>query len=157
MPRLLLVLALIVIAAAAGGGGWWFGVRGEPLPFFGGGDGGSESKDNEQAANEPVQFVEMDPISIPVMNEGQAVRILSVVVSIEVRQASTEVLDQHGRELRDAFIEQLHGMYSLDYVRNHENRDELVKQRLVKTARQIIGPAVKGVFFKEVNRRETSG
>ncbi|SDF77989.1 Flagellar basal body-associated protein FliL [Limimonas halophila] len=156
MARLLLILALVVMAVAAGGGGWWFGVRGEPVPFLdSGSDSGSAKK--KQASDDPVQFVEMDPISVPVMDEGQVVRILSVVVSVEVRQASTEIIDSHGRELRDAFIKQLHGMYSLDYVREHENRDKLVKQRLTRTARDIIGPAVKGIFFKEVNRRETAG
>jgi len=156
MPRLILLLAMIVIAAAVGAGGWWFGIRGEPIPFLADNPDGDEG-DKKQAVDGPVQFVEMDPISVPVMNEGEVVRLLSVVISVEVRQASTQIIDNHGRQLRDAFIKKLHGLYSLDYVREHDNRDELVKKRLTRTAREIIGPAVKGVFFKEVNRRESAG
>ncbi|RDD63787.1 flagellar basal body-associated FliL family protein [Ferruginivarius sediminum] len=153
MRVLLLILGLLLLGGG-GAGTWWFGVRGEPVPFL----GGAEAAEGKEAS-EPAQsaFVELKPISFPVMHEGQVGRLMTVVVSLEVQgktpQASVAAVRPR---LRDALLSELHALYALEFVREREDNLAFVKKRLLGAARKVLGRRVNALYVQSVGHRRTA-
>ncbi len=158
MLRLLLLLGLVFLLAGGGVGTWWFGIKGEPIPGL-----PTQTESARQAAAEqrlsklPSEFVEMKPLSIPVMQEGQVTKLLTVVVNLEVAgQKGLEAVAANRTVLRDAMLSELHGLYALDFVRENENQMTLVKKRLLKRGQAVLGKKLRGLYIKAIQGREVS-
>jgi flagellar basal body-associated protein FliL len=149
------ILILVVLLAGGGAGAWWFGIRGEPLPFT-----EADAEEGESSARgllDTTEFVELAPISFPVMQEGQVHRLMTVVVSLEVRGAGAQsaVADVRPR-LRDALLSELHALYALEFVRERDDGLAFVKKRLTGAARRILGNRLEALYVQSVGHRETS-
>jgi flagellar basal body-associated protein FliL len=154
MGRLIVLLLLVVLLAGGGVGTWWFGIEGNPIPGLSdttSGDGGAASS----LVQKPSEFVEMEPLSVPVMQEGQVTELLTLVISLEVAgNAGLEAVAENRPALRDSMLSELHALYSLRFVRNNENEMDLVKRRLEKKVRPFLKNKLRGVFVQAVQGRE---
>lgn len=154
MARIAILILMMLLLAGGGIGAWWFGIRGEPVPFL-----GDQEAAKKKAAEilAPTQFVELAPISFPVMQDGQVRRLMTVVVSLEVRgaDAQTAVADVRTR-LRDALLSELHALYSLEFVRERDDGLAFVKKRLAGAARRVLGNRLQALYVQSVGRRNTA-
>lgn len=153
MLRILLLVLVVLLTGAGGTGAWWFGVRGEPVPFL--------DDEADEAAAAPAAaasaFVELDPFTFPVLEEGRVVRLMTLVVSFEVGgQAAKSAVMKARPRLRDALLSDLHGLYSLRFVREREDALALVKKRLLATCRRVVEARVRAVYVQSVGTRESS-
>lgn len=158
MIRLLLLLGLVFLLAGGGVGTWWFGIKGEPIPGLpAGSESAGESGRAARLAKLPSEFVELDPLSIPVMEEGRVTKLLTLVINLEVAgQPGLEAVASERAVLRDRMLSELHGLYALDFVRENENQMTLVKDRLRKKGREILGQKLRGVYVKAVQGRDVN-
>lgn len=149
MLRLFLLILLVLAVAGGGLGVWWFGVRGEPIPYL-------EAKaEAAETAPEPV-FVELDPLSIPVMEQGQVIDMVTLVVSVEMTgNSGRSAIAARAPKLRDAMLSELHGLYSLRFVRERKDGLDLVKRRLLKASRKVLGDRVRGIFVQAVDTQQS--
>ena len=155
MGRLLLLLLVIFLFAGGGVGTWWFGIRGEPIPGLSEFQGQSAEKTTQSFNNLPSEFVEMKPLSIPVMQEGQVTKLLTLVVSLEVAgNKGLTAVSNNRPQLRDAMLSELHGLYSLRFVRENDDSITLVKRRLGRVAKDILGNKWRGIYVQAVQGRE---
>lgn len=151
MVRILLLVLVVLLTGAGGTGAWWFGVRGEPVPFL---DKGKDEGAAEPAAG-PATFVELDPFTFPVLEEGRVVRLMTLVVSLEVQgKAPREGVSDVRLRLRDALLSDLHSLYSLRFVREREDALAVVKKHLLSTCRRIVDSPVQAIYLQSVNTRE---
>lgn len=153
MARVLLLLVLVLLVAGGGTGAWWFGVRGEPIPFM-----EQETGDRPQPRNRAAsEFMDLKPLSFSVIQEGQVTQLMTVVVSLEVAgRSGREAVTANRPRLRDRLLEELHGVYGLRYVREHENEMDVVRDRLLQAGRDVLGDDLRGLFIQGVEGRESS-
>jgi len=143
MPRIFLVFLLLLLVAGGGTGAWWFGVRGEPLPFFGG--------DTAEAPPQTSEFVELKPLTFPIVRDGRVSRLMTLVISIEVLgESAREAVHKKAPVLRDAMLSELHGLYAHSFMNQRDDPMALVKLRLLKVGRKVLGEELRGVYVQAV-------
>lgn len=151
MGRFLLIFALFLLVAGGGTAAWWFGLRGEPMPFAG---GDAPETPEAEAAAPASRFVDLKPITFPVVRDGQVRELRTLVVSIEVLNDSAHaaVIGKR-RHLRDAMLRELHALYGYRFMRDHDQPLQLVKRRLARVGRSIVGEGLRGVYVQAVQGR----
>ncbi len=98
--------------------------------------GGGSKKDGED-----FQFVEISPLVFPVVNDNGAYQMISLVVSIEVKDShDADKIARMTPRLNDAYIQSLYGYLSKET--NFENgtiKVKEVKKRLNEITEKVIG------------------
>lgn len=92
--------------------------------------------------NEP-RFLQLDQIDIPVVRNGKPAQIISIVVIIEVKGYVNKgkVMDK-SRQLRDAYLRDLHGVASFQRADGRALDLQVVKTRLMSISKRIVGPDI---------------
>jgi flagellar basal body-associated protein FliL len=151
MFRILLILTVVILVAGGGAAGWWFGLRGEPFPFA------SAQASEGDATGMPASatsFVELDPMTFPVMRDGQVRELVTYVVQLEVPDDAAEArLKAREPAVRDAMLSELHGLYAYSFIHEREDKLALVKQRLLNAVRRATDAPVRSVLLKGLDRR----
>lgn len=134
MKRAVLLFLVILLLGGGGIAVWKVG-----LPWL-------EQRRAEEAANAPPptpSYVTLDPFIVPLIREGVVTRHLTLAIKLEVRDDES-LAELEGRipELRDAFLSELYGLYSLRYVQEHAEELDFTKQRLIKAGNSLLGREV---------------
>ncbi len=94
------------------------------------------------APGAPV-FVELAPITVPVIEGSAVTRQVSVVLSLELEGGQSEAdLDAKKRALTDAFLQDRYGMFAQRSGAARVADQRTVKARLSRTATRVLGPGV---------------
>lgn len=144
----LVVLALIVALAAGGGfGAWWFLLR-EP--------GDTELADEaEQTAPDPPSFIELTPLVLPLIQEGQVTQHITYKIVLEVEFVDEDQVYLAKRQLTDAYISELHGLLALRFVRDMDNPLPFMERRLLTVSDRLLGAGVvDAVLLSELSARK---
>jgi flagellar FliL protein len=132
MKRLVILLVLILVLAGAGAGGWWFFLRD---------DGGVAEVEREPEPG--MDFVKVDPLSLPVIREGRVVRHVTVILTLEVPEGgANRVVFKSMRQLQDAYIHELHSLYSRRFAWEHNRLIHFVKRRILAASEKVLGPDI---------------
>lgn len=119
-----------------------------------------ESKEEaEMAALEtlpPGEFVELDPLILPIITQKGATQVVSLVVSLEIEagQSADRVRLMKPR-LKDAYIQDMYGVLN-DRValRGGVVRVEIIKDRLNRASAKVLGDdVVRDVLLQVVQQR----
>lgn len=150
MLRILLLCTVVFLVAGGGAAGWWFGLRGEPFPFA-----SAQASEGESAEAAPrVGFVELDPLTFPVMRDGQVRELVTYVVQLEVAdEAAGAALKARAPAVRDAMLSELHGLYAYRFIHERTDKMDLVKRRLRSAAQRASAVDVRAVLLKGLNNR----
>lgn len=131
-----LIIIIVIVLSLLGLGVWWMFIREAPHEVF-----VEENKETGQVDkfNLDPQFVRLDPIVVPVIDGGQLMSNIGVIVTLEVKNKDIrdEVLFLR-QKIRLAFFKDLKLI-----VRGYGEGDKLdlnlVKYRFLKTARKMLG------------------
>jgi flagellar basal body-associated protein FliL len=137
--------ALLLAAgpAFAGGGG-------------GGGGGKSKSKSELSAGEDGTRYITMAPMILPVLNDKGIEEIVSVVVSLEVKdQESMEKVNRLVPKLKDAYMRALYGKLESKAYRNGQFLDvNRLKIKITSVTHTVVGQGqVDNVLIQGVNQR----
>lgn len=156
MGRLLVMLFVVLLLAGGGVGTWWYGVEGNPIPGLS--DSGNDKGGNRgNFANLPSEFVEMEPLSVPVMEEGRVTKLRTLVVSLEVAgNRGLQTVSANRARLRDAMLSELHALYAMRFVRESDKQMTVVKRRLEKRARTVLGDKMRGIYVQAIQDRKVN-
>ncbi len=150
MFRILLVCAVVLLVAGGGAAGWWFGLRGEPFPFA----SAQASEGDPAGASPAVGFVELDPLTFPVMRDGQVRELVTYVVRLEVPDEAAEAaVKARAPAVRDAMLSELHGLYAYRFIHERADKMGLVKRRLRAAAQRASAADVRSVLLKGLSNR----
>jgi hypothetical protein len=146
MARFLIVFVVFLLVAGGGTAAWWFGMRGGDVPFM--------SADTT-APSEPEapysRFVELAPLTFPVVRNGQVRELRTLVVSVEVTtRAAHSAVETLKPKLRDALLSELYALFAYSYVAEHDDPLPLVKRRLLAAGRTVVGEGLRGVYLQAV-------
>ncbi|MEE8535712.1 MAG: hypothetical protein V3S45_06660 [Kiloniellales bacterium] len=149
MKRLALVLVLVVVSG--GGAGWWFFLR-DP--------GGAEA---EVAAGAPAEdpgglserVIDLAPINLPIIRQGQVILHLSLVVAIELTQPMHfKEIERVLPPLRDAIFSELHAVFALRTIQGRGYDPPFVRDRLAQAGARVLGAGqVRSVLIKALGKR----
>ena len=132
MKRLVIILVLDFLLAG-GGAGWWFFLR-------------DDDSAAEEAGVEPepgMNYVEVDPLNMPVIREGRVVRHMIVLLVLEVPEGdANRIVFRAMRRLKDAYIYELHTLFSRRFVWENDRLVDYVKRRVMAASEKVVGPDV---------------
>lgn len=142
MKRLAIILPVLLIVVGGAVAGVLF-MRAQP---------GAEPAG--QPAPDPPTFVELRPLVLPMIQEGQVTKHLTLKVVVEVNADYAKPVEYALPVIRDAYFTELHGLLAMRYVREHSNMLGLLGERLVLVSDRLLGEGVVGsVLVSELSRR----
>jgi hypothetical protein len=96
-------------------------------------------------------FVDLQPIVLSVIDHSQVTRQVGILLTLELAPGqAAHIIDPKRRQLMDAFIRELHGIYSARSTTARVVDEGMIKQRLLHTANGVLG---KGVVHAILVRR----
>jgi hypothetical protein len=130
MKKLLLILPILIIAGAAA---WWFLLR-TPAP-----------EEGAAAVEEgpPVEFVELKPLTVPVVRQGIVERMVRVDVALELQasEAASKVTEALPR-ITDAFVVELYALLGHRLMEEENYDPVIIKRRLKGATERVVGPGL---------------
>lgn len=149
MPRILIFLAVLLFVAGGGTAAWWFGLQGGSMPF---------AKEAQAATpSQTSEFVELKPLTFPIVRDGQVNRLMTLVISVEVKGEEARIeLHRKAPALRDAMLSELHGLYAHRFMEERNDGLTLVKLRLLKAGRRVMED-LQGVYVQAVQGQRQPG
>lgn len=159
---LLIVGALIILGGAGAGAYFYFGQQAQASV----GADGEHAKAAEAAEEEEAddghgggkggKFVELDPLVLPIIDEGGVTQLVSIVIVIEVSKSNkAEEVKQYSPRLKDAYIQDMYGILNRHAaMKGGVVQIGMIKQRLNRVTKDVLGPdVVKDVLLQVVQQR----
>jgi hypothetical protein len=132
MKRVLVPILLLVLLAGGGYAGWTWG-----KPVL------ERMKEERQKAAAAPLYVTLEPLVVPVIENGTVTRHLQIALSVEVAGLSGDARLRNALpRVVDAFTTELYGLMALRFVREGGVDMPLVKQRLLLAASRELGDGV---------------
>ncbi len=149
MKRIVILLVIVLLVAGGGGAAWWFLLREAPVDAAAEAEAPPETE-NEDSARK--RYVELEPMVLPIIREGQVTLHLTLVLAVELTKPLPEVeVARLQRPLRDAIFTELHSVYALRYVQEKGFDHPLVRERLLRASERVLGPgAVKAILVRKI-------
>ena len=88
-------------------------------------------------------FIDIQPIILPVIERNAVTRQVGIVVTLELAQGEhADAVEPKRRQLTDAFIRELHTLYAWRSGSDRVADERLVKRRLLLVADAVLGQGV---------------
>ena len=88
-------------------------------------------------------FVQLAPISIPVINGDRVAYQAGVILTLELAPGLTKAdLEEKRRQLTDAFINDLYVIFQHDATGNRLASGQVIKLRMQRVADRVLGPGI---------------
>lgn len=143
MRPLTLVFIMLLVAGGGGAAAWWFLLR-EPAEVTVAGPDPTG----------PPEFVEFEPLVLPLIQEGQVTHHITLHVVVETNAGGKEQVLLAKRQLTDAYLSELYGLLARRFVRRQSNALPLLRRRLMVVSDRLLGPGVvSDVLLAEPSRR----
>jgi flagellar protein FliL len=152
------ILALLVVGGGAAGAYFYFDKPAEASagPVDEVAKAAHEAKTAEGAEAPKEQFVQLDPLILPLIGDNGVTQTISLVVSIEVpnEEAAKEV-ERLSPRLKDAFIQDMYGALNRkSTIENGVLQVAPIKARLNKISTKVLGEdKVNDVLLQIVQQR----
>jgi flagellar FliL protein len=152
------ILALVLVGGGAAGAYFYFDKPAEASagPVDEVAKAEHDAKAAEGAAAPVEQFVQLDPLILPLIGDSGVTQTISLVVSIEVPdEATAKEVERLSPRLKDAFIQDMYG--ALNRKGSMENgvlQVSPIKERLNKISVKVLGKEkVNDVLLQIVQQR----
>jgi len=148
MKLAILILVAILLLGGAGGAGWWFVL----------GPGAEVAEAKEEPLPTPGHLA-LDPIVMPIIQEGQVTEHVTLQVTIEYANAADEVaIAEHQLTLINAYFKELHGLFNLRYIRDQGYTSHIVHDRILERTRELVAPIeVKEIMLRVLEAKDKTG
>ncbi len=165
---LILLIALLVLGGGGGGAYYYFVIQpaqamvteGEETSEHGGAkDTAKHSKEAKKEGghgSSVSEYVELDPLILPIIDNDGVGQVVSIVVAIEVDGASSkDKVRSMSPKLKDAYIQDMYGMLNRHAaLKGGVVQVAIIKKRLNKITQEILGEGVAGdVLLQVVEQR----
>lgn len=151
MMRILLVLIVAIVFGGAGfAGGWWY------FTIFAPPQHEAEAKPPEPPPAGPPSFVNIGPLTVPVLGGDKAEQFVTLVVALEVADGTVaERVRSLAPRLTDAFVTSLYGAIGNGHMLHGGLIDvQQIKSRLLAASRKVVGDGVaRDVLIQVVSQR----
>ena len=147
MKKALLALAAILILGAGAAGAYFYFQHPAEASVGNTEEHQAAKEADEQASAEGEHgsgggdFVELDPLILPVIDESGIAQVVSIVVVIEVSSASVgNDVKKYSPRLKDAYIQEMYGILNEHAaLRGGVIQVSMLKDRLKSISRRVMG------------------
>lgn len=111
-----------------------------------------DAKDEKKSA---LEYVDLNPLSIPVINETGLVQQVSIAVSLECATGKRDAVNVYKPRLMDAYLREVYGALGSGRALMHGNvvNVEELKTRLSAVTQRVVGPdLVSDVLLQSVHQ-----
>ena len=100
------------------------------------------AEEKKEAASGEKDYVDLQPLSVPVINEKGLIQQVSVAVSLECPMGKRDQVNAFKPRLMDAYLRELYGALGSGRVMMQGNvvDIEAIKARLDKVTQKVVGP-----------------
>jgi flagellar FliL protein len=165
MKKILMAVVAFVLLGGGGGGAYFYfmgspaeaaAVEGEAGKHAEADDHAAESGDGHSEEGHGFEYVELDPLILPIIDEYGVSQTVSLVVSLEVKDAATaEKILKMQPKLKDAYLQDMYGLLN----KHAALKDGVVqigklKERLNKVSTKVMGEnVINDVLLQVVQQR----
>ena len=156
----IIVVALLVLGGGGAGAYYYFFQSAEASVSSEVGDNHknnkSAKKGRDKKNTEHIEFVELDPLILPIIDNDSVSQVVSVVIALEVHDsAAAEIVKAMSPKLKDAYIQDMYGMLSRHAaLKGGVLQVNKIKQRLNKISAEVLGDdVVSDVLLQVVQQR----
>lgn len=115
MRKIIIGLAALVLLGGGGAGAYFYFMP--PAEASGGDEAHKEAAKKEDHGEEgkdkEVEFVELDPLILPIVDKEGVNQVVSLVIAIEVTgTASVDKVKKMSPRLKDAYIQDMYGVFN---------------------------------------------
>jgi flagellar FliL protein len=156
MKPLFIALMTIIVLGGASAGGYFYFQKPAIAAIDASEDGGKNSFKKIAIKQETKEYVELDPLVLPILDKNGVNQILSLVVVIEVNSEETaKEVEYLSPRLKDAFIQNMYGVLTRKTVlADGVLRVDVVKKLLNKVSDKVLGEDIaQDVLLKVVQQR----
>lgn len=116
----------------------------------------AEAKDKKEGEI-TIQFIELSPLVLPVINDRGVTQMVSLVVALEVdSQEKADKVTHFSPRLTDAYLSDLYGVLSHKAAENGMIPIDFVKKRLNAASHKVLGEEiVSDVLVQVLQSRRT--
>ncbi len=117
----------------------------------------AQAKDAKKEGESTIQFIELSPLILPVINSRGVTQMVSLVVALEVdSQEKADKVTHYSPRLTDAYLSDLYGSLSNKSVESGMIPIDFVKKRLNSASAKILGDEiVSDVLVQVLQSRRT--
>lgn len=163
--RMIIIAVVALLVLGGGGAGAYFYFMKPAEASAGAVAAGEVGKEHEEAkkggkeAKEegpPHEFVELDPLLLPIMDNNGVNQVISLVVALEVEDAKTaEEVTKMTPKLKDAFIQEMYGrLNQYAALKGGAVQVSDIKKHLNEISAKVMGEGVvKDVLLQVVQQR----
>lgn len=160
MKTILVGLAAVALIGGGGFGAYSYFMKPAEASTTNKGDGHSE-KNQKQAKkdknkSDKYEFVELDPLILPIIDENGVSQVLSIIVAVEVADSKgVSKVESLSPRLKDAYIQQMYGMLNKHAaMKGGVIQVEMIKNKLNKISSKVLGDdVVQDVLLQVVQQR----
>ena len=112
--------------------------------------------DDSHADKSHYEYVELDPLILPIIDEYGVSQVVSLVVSLEVKDTKTaEMVKKMSPRLKDAYIQDMYGMLNKHAaLKGGVVQVAKLKSRLNKVSKKVMGDdVINEVLLQVVQQR----
>lgn len=154
------VLALALLGGGGFGAYLYFGKAAEAAATHGAEEAGQEAAKAEgehgEEAQAPSEFVKLDPLILPIVDQNGVSQVLNLVIAIEVPdKAAADEVTRLSPRLKDAYITELYGILNKEAaIHNGVVQVGAIKKKLAVITEKVIGKdKAKDVLLQVVHQR----
>jgi flagellar protein FliL len=148
------IIAVIALLVLGGGGVGAYFYFSQPAQASAGEEVGKNDKDHKKEAKKGgggghgsgeggVEFVKLDPLILPIVNNDGLTQVVSLVVAIEVADAADkETVQKLVPRITDAFIQDMYGVLSTQGMKGGVIQVAFIKERLNKITARVLGDEI---------------
>lgn len=167
MRLVLIVLVALLVLGGGGAGAYFFFFKPQAEASAGESAQSQEEQDSHKHKKEAKkgkgghdeghsEFVEMDPLILPIIDASGVNQTISLVIALEIPDpAMVPMVESMTPRLKDAFIQEMYGSLNKHAaLKGGVIQVEQIKKQLAEIAKQVLGDdSVSGVFLQVVQQR----
>lgn len=154
--RLIMILLIGALVLGGGGAGAYFYFMQEAEASAPEDGEHQETKKEDHGEKAHYEFVELDPLILPIVDNSGVSQVVSMVIAIEVADAdAAKKVEMMAPKLKDAYIQDLYGMLNEHAaLRGGVIQVGYIKKRLGEISHKVMGDdAVHDVLLQVVQQR----
>lgn len=143
MKKIIILFVVLLVLGGGGAGGYFYFMKPAEAAHPEGEDGKVEKKAEKKEKHDDahVEFVELDPLILPIIDENGVNQTVSLVVAIEVSAPeSAGKVNALAPRLKDAYIQEMYGVLN----KQAALKDGVIQVNMLKERLNIISIKVLG-------------
>ena len=110
--KILMMMAFALVMAAGGGAGAYFYFQNQAVASAPAGKEKVEKKEksDEKGIGFGYEYVELDPLVLPIVDKSGVTQTVSMVIALEVKAGKGPAIKGMAPKLKDAYIQDMYGM-----------------------------------------------